>query len=149
MAASIFIIAFSLALLIYWFRYTCLLLLSSSADRRHAAAVAEANRLHFLEIQGARIREAEPSELPALRDMLERDYRIITFLLKHSGGLETGGVSLEDRLLMLDFKLMQMVYAMGRLVGVNRVRAALQEMAQVVARLAGVMGERLDSAHRA
>jgi hypothetical protein len=44
---------------------------------------------------------------------------------------------------------MQMVYPMGRLLGVNRVRAALQEMAQVVARLAGVMGERLESAHRA
>lgn len=150
MAASIFIIVFfSLALLVYWFRYTCLLLLSSRSEKRHAAAIAEANRLYFPQIDGERIQQADPSELPALQRMLERDYRLIIFLLKHTAGLEVAGVTLEQRLLMLDFKLMQLVSAMGRFLGVKRVRAALQEMAAVVTQLADAMGERIETAHRA
>lgn len=148
MAASILIIALSLALMVYWFRYTCLLLLDSRAEKRHAAAVAEANRLQFLQLQGGRIQQAEPSELPALQRMLERDYRLVVFLLKHTAGLELGGVTMEQRLLMLDFMLMRFISAMGRFLGVKRVRAALQEMADIVARLAETMGERIESAQR-
>jgi hypothetical protein len=146
MIASIFIILISGALLIYWFRYTCLLLLSTRPAKDHASRVAAANGLQFLEIRGARIGQAEPSELPALQRMLERDYQIVTFLLEHAAGLEIGGLTLEQRLLMLDFRLMQAISALGKLLGVNRVRAAVQEMAEVVARLAEALGERVESA---
>ncbi|MGQ9635737.1 MAG: hypothetical protein ACUVXB_16020 [Bryobacteraceae bacterium] len=144
MFASILIIVVSGALLIYWFRYTCLLLLGSKPSEERAAKVAAANGLHFQEIQGTRIGKAAPSELPALQKMLERDYQLITFLLEHAASFELGGVTLEQRLLMLDFRIMQIVSTMGRLLGVDRVRAAVHEMAAVVARLADALGERLE-----
>lgn len=149
MIASIIVILVSGALLVYWFRYTCLLLLSTKPVKDHAARVAVANGLQFLEIQGARIGEAAPSELSALQKMLERDYQLITFLLKHAAGFELGGVTLEQRLLMLDFRIMQMVSMMGRLLGADRVRAAVHEMAAVVARLAEAVGERVENSSRA
>lgn len=135
--------------MIYWFRYTCLLLLSTKPTKDRAARLAAANGLQFLEIQGARIGDAAASELPALQKMLERDYQIITFLLEHTAGFELGGVTLEQRLLMLDFRIMQIVSAMGKLLGVSRVRAAVQEMAEIVARLADALGERVETATRA
>ena len=49
MLVSILIIVVSLALFLYWFRYTCVLILSAKTSRDYAAEIASANQLRFLE----------------------------------------------------------------------------------------------------
>src|SRR5579884_2842180 len=98
MIASVLIIAFSVILLLYWFRYSCLLLL------RHNAAAPDLldNRFGFAhvqqELQGA-------TNLDALHRTLERDYRLVMYLVEHAAGLNLP--SIEDRLLVIDYKIMR------------------------------------------
>ena len=49
--STIVIMAGSVLLFGYWFRYTCLLILSARTTRDYAGAVATANQLSFLEVQ--------------------------------------------------------------------------------------------------
>jgi hypothetical protein len=78
--------------------------------------------------------------LDPLHAALQRDYQVLTFLLQHASGLELE--SLEDRLLVLDYKLMRMWYRLTSLAAPTQARKALSEMASVIAVLAGKMGER-------
>ncbi len=49
MIASLLIIVVSTVLLIYWFRYTCLLMLRTQTARDYASGLAAANRLMYPE----------------------------------------------------------------------------------------------------
>ena len=94
MFASILIILVSAALLAYWFRYTCLLILRTRTGRDHAGEMAAANGLRFHQIQGQLVRAAPVADLPALQKALESDYRLLTYLVAHTAGLEVGGLTL-------------------------------------------------------
>ncbi len=50
---TVLIIAGSGFLFAYWFRYTCLLIVSAKTSRDYAAEVATANQLGFLEVQSS------------------------------------------------------------------------------------------------
>ena len=142
MISSIVIIAFSLVLLVYWFRYTCLLILKTKTSLDYASSVVEANNLKFPDIQGRLAREPEAEHLGPLHDSLARDYRLLTYLLRHTAGLHVGGFTLEQRMLMIDFRLMQIWYAVARRLAVPHARKALHEMSHVLNHLANAMGER-------
>jgi len=132
MIATVLIIAFSLVLFVYWFRYSCLLLLRRSSEQPAAAA----NRFSFVRVQqdlpGA-------MELDPLRRSLDRDYRLLTYLLDHAAGLELE--KLEYRLLVIDYRLMQMWYRLTRWAAPGQARLALGEMADVLNVLVGRIGE--------
>ena len=128
MLAGVLISSVSFVLLCYWFRYSCLLLLRNRSEQ---AAGPVDGRFSFLEI---RSRLEDASDLDPLRHSLERDYRIVTYLLHHAAGL--GTQSLEDRLLKLDYKLMRGWYVVTRTAAPQQARRALSEMASVVACLA-------------
>jgi hypothetical protein len=149
MIASLFIILISAGLLAYWFRYTCVLILRTRTGKDRAFEMATANGLRFHQIQGQLVREAPLADLPALQKALESDYRLLTYLAQHTAGLEVGGLSLEQRMLMLDFKAMSLVCAFSRWVGINHARAALEEMSRILDYLANAMGERIESTLRA
>ena len=149
MFASILIILVSAALLAYWFRYTCLLILRTRTGRDHAGEMAAANGLRFHQIQGQLVRAAPVADLPALQKALESDYRLLTYLLKHTADLQVGGLTMEQRLLMLDFRLMRIVCTLTRWVYVPRARAAVQEMSEVLGHLANDMGARVRASSRA
>lgn len=51
MVASVLIMAVSIALLLYWFRYSCVLILSTRTTRDYSASVALANQLSFPEFR--------------------------------------------------------------------------------------------------
>lgn len=145
MIASIFIILVSAALLAYWFRYACVLILRTRTGKDHAVAMATANGLRFHQIQGRLVRETPFADLPALQKALESDYRLLTYLIEHTSGLEVGGLTIEQRMLMLDFKAMRVVCAFSRWVGIDHARTALEEMSSILNYLANAMGERADS----
>jgi hypothetical protein len=118
MIASVLITVVSLVLLGYWFRYTCILLLRSHGERPVAPL------------------EGEPD---VLRQALERDYRMLTYLCRHGAGL--GDQSVEERILIFDFKVMQVWYRLTRSAAPQQARNALTEMAAVVAFLGQKLGE--------
>jgi hypothetical protein len=118
MLASVLISVFSLVLLIYWFRYSCLLLLRNAEQP---------------------VLDRQKGDLDPLRQSLERDYRMLTYLCRHAAGL--GDQSLEERILILDFKLMRLWYRLTRTAAPVQARNALSEMAAVVAFLSRKIGE--------
>jgi hypothetical protein len=70
---------------------------------------------------------------------LQRDYEILIYLLQHGAGLSLE--SLEDRLLVLDYKVMQWWYRLTRIAAPQRARQALYEMASVLSVLAQKMSD--------
>ena len=82
MFASILIIIFSSALLAYWFRYSCLLLLRSVES---ASMGVVDQRFSFEEV---RERLSNQAHLDPLHQSLSRDYQILVYLLEHASGLE-------------------------------------------------------------
>lgn len=136
MLASILISAVSLLLLIYWFRYSCLILLRSRAERSECPSESQ---FSFLDV---RERLKTERGLDPLHRSLERDYRILTYLLQHTAML--GPQSLENRILMLDYKLMRGWYRLTRIAAPEQASGALSEMAAVLACLAQKMDEKAD-----
>ena len=134
MFASILIILISFVLLVYWFRYSCILLL-----RGHSEPVAPQAEGQF-SFGSARNRLGEKPELHALHLALQRDHQLITYLLDHAPGLELS--SFEDRLLLWDYKAMQFWYRITRIAAPDQAREALSEMGSVLAILGAKIGER-------
>jgi hypothetical protein len=125
-------------LLAYWFRYTCLLIVSAKTVRDFAAEVAAANQMSFLEVQAA-LREAAPAELDQLNATLERDYALITNLIGNAGDSES---SVEDRMLQMNYRLARTLYKTVGRFSPDVARHALDEMSVVISHFANAMGER-------
>jgi hypothetical protein len=131
--------ASSILLLAYWFRYTCLLIMSAKTTRDYAVSVATANQLGFLDVQ-AQLCEAAP-DLDPLKAALDRDYKVLTYLLKHAAnGAEEGAI--EKRMLEIDYRVMSAWYSVSRRFSQSAASHAIEEMALVVAHFANAMGER-------
>ena len=134
MLTSILIIAVSFVLLVYWFRYTCILLVRNAASEQAADVSA---RFSFSDVK-ARLKAGEA--LDPLQVSLQKDYDLLVYLLEHAAGLEMQ--SIEDRLLVWDYKVMRMFYRLTKTAAPQRARNALVEMASVIGILAGKIGER-------
>jgi hypothetical protein len=136
MLAGILIIASSLALFVYWFRCSCILILRNRCEAAEASTAVLDGRFSIAEV---RERLKAGYALDPLRACLERDYLVLTYLIQHAAGLELE--SLEDRLLIFDYRIMQCVYSLSHIVAPTRARKALSEMASVLGVLAHRIGE--------
>jgi hypothetical protein len=141
LVTTVIITTSSVALFAYWFRYTCLLILSAKTTRDYAASVATANQLGFLQVQSL-LRDAGSADLDQLKDSLDRDYKVLTYLLKHAAEPPGGDAAIEKRMLEINYKLMGTWYAAARRISPVAARRALDEMCTVVAHFANSMGER-------
>lgn len=139
MIASVFILLVSLVLLLYWFRYTCLLLLRDHPASQHADCMARANRLTFPNVQSALTAGVDEGALDALYRSLDNDYRIVLYLLRHS---RLDIPALERRLLVTDYRIMRCWYALVRGRSESHARQALLEMSHVLGYFSQKMGER-------
>jgi hypothetical protein len=135
MSAGIFIIAVSLILFVYWFRYSCLMLIRNAAERAGASTAYDER------FSVARVMERLKTEreLDPLERALERDYHVLAYLIQHAADLELA--SIENRLLLLDYKLMRVWSHLTRKASPERSRQALTEMASVLGVLVRKMGE--------
>ncbi|MGA3019084.1 MAG: hypothetical protein ABSF62_18325 [Bryobacteraceae bacterium] len=133
MLASVLIIVFSAVLFAYWFRYSCILLLRNSVV---PATSSEDPRFHFIQVQHGLKNDLE---LDPLHRSLQRDYQILCYLLQHAAGLELA--SFEDRVLVLDYKVMQTWYRLTRTAAPVQARRALVEMSEVLGILVYRIGE--------
>lgn len=135
MLAGILIIVFSAGLLIYWFRYACILIVRNWREEAAAKAVDNA-RFSFPQVSQSL---ASAPDLSPLEAALDRDYRILRYLMQHAAGVELA--TLEDRLLILDYRIMHGVYRLTRMASPNRARRALGEMTTVL----GIIAYRLSA----
>ncbi len=144
-AVTVSIVAGSVLLLAYWFRYTCLLFLSAKTARDYAVDVAVANQLGFLDVQ-VRLRQGSLVELDPLHRALERDYSLITFLLKNAAPASAESAVEETltelRMLEMYYRVMGAWYRVSRTFSTEAARHALEQMSVVVEHFANVMGER-------
>jgi len=140
MLASLLIIGISAVLFIYWFRYSCILLLRNFQEQGVVSTDAD-ERFSFSEVQR---RLAAGEEMSSLHSSLQRDYNVLTYLLEHAAGLELSGI--EDRLLVLDYKVMQWWYRLTKTAFPEQARRALNEMATVLGVLVHKMGQQAATA---
>ena len=140
------VITFSSALLFaYWFRYTCLLILSAKTARDYAGQVAAQNQLGFLDVQQKL--QGNTAALDTLVTALDRDYAILSRLLEESGYAESA--ALESRMLNVNYRLNAAQYRATHRIAPSLARKALQEMSLVIAHLANAMGEHAASSSAA
>jgi len=129
----------SILLFGYWFRYTCLLMLSTKTARDYVSEIAAAHRLGLLEAQ-SQLRSGT-TEFDRVREALDRDYDVLAQILKQSA--RSG---MEERMLGINYRVMGAWYGVSRRFSVNAARQALEEMSMVVAHFANAMGEQAASA---
>ena len=132
MLASLLIIGFSLALLVYWFRYSCILLLRNSP--LGAAPDSFLTQAH---------QHLGSAELDPLHRALQRDYQVLTYLLEHAAGLELDSAG--DRLLVWDYKVMRWWYRLTKSAFPDQARQALHEMAAILTILAQKISQQAGS----
>jgi hypothetical protein len=128
MIASILIIVFAFVLLIYWFRYTCILMLK---DKPYSDSV------EAVQVSGYRLVQQNLNTEPRIEKLqlaLKRDFEVLNYIVEHASGMELS--SLEHRLLLLDYKLMQWQYRLTKSLFPGFARRALGEMASVTEALA-------------
>ncbi|MBL8237764.1 MAG: hypothetical protein JNM66_10120 [Bryobacterales bacterium] len=140
------IIILSLAMFVYWFRYSCVLILESDWSEDQARAIASQNGLSFSRIEDSLTGAESAQALDKVRDSLDRDLDRVLALLSKCPGVQEAGQSLECRMLMLDYRLMQAWYAVTRSTASPKAQHALREMALVVGYLAGECGDHLATA---
>ena len=134
MVTSVFIVAISALLLVYWLRYSCVMLLHD-AQERSAMLTVDAERFSASSVLERLKTEAD---LAPLERALERDYRVVTYIIEHATDLELA--SIENRLLVFDYRLMRLWSRLTRALAPQQSRKALSEMASVLRVLAGQMG---------
>jgi len=135
MVTSVFIIAISVVLFVYWLRYSCVILLRSAQQRAEMPTVADERFSAFSVLE----RLKTEADLAPLERALERDYYVLTYLIEHAADLELA--SIENKLLVLDYKLMRLWSRLTRTVAPQQSRKALSEMASVLSVLVGQMCE--------
>lgn len=142
MAISIIIIVISTALFVYWFRYACVLILRTRATRDYSQQVAEVNSLSFVTAQEQLTSSIGREEAyDKLHQSLDRDYRVVSYLLRHAG--TQGGRSLEEHMLRMDYQFMRACYFLTRPFSQSSARRVLIERASIISHLANAMGERV------
>jgi hypothetical protein len=146
--ATVAITVSSVMLFAYWFRYTCLLILSAKTARDYAAAVAVSNKLGFHQVQ-EQLQQAASPDLDQLRAALDNDYRVVRNLLKYMPQSTEGPSALETQMLAINYRLMGTWYQVSRHFSGSAAARALNEMSMVVAHFANLMGEQAASASAA
>jgi len=141
---TVIITASSVLLFGYWFRYTCLLILSAKTARDFAGQVAAANQLGFLEVQ-AQLRAASVN-LDSLLSTRDRDYAVLSSMLKQVRGSSVEESSLETTMLSLNYRVMRAWYRVSGVFSPAAARKALEEMSMVIAHFANTMGQQAEGA---
>ncbi len=139
----------ALALFFYWFRYNCRAILKTKSAPDRARRVAAANQLGFLDVAEQIGYAASLEDLNALNEWLMRDYLVLTSLLRYTAGVRAGGYTIEQRMLLLDFKLLAWWFSLTRRAMAPQARRSLEVRSRILIYLAIAMGERCAALSRA
>src|ERR1700722_8682184 len=136
MAESILIVSLSLVLFIYWFRYAVLRLLSENQADEPRAVISRFSLMETRETWRLW------GELPLDRrhQALEKEYRLLEYLLDHAAGLRLRPI--EIHLLTLDYRLMRLRFRLTRYASSAEAHRAPDELARILIYLAYIMIQR-------
>jgi hypothetical protein len=137
MVTSVVIIVLSLAMFVYWFRYSCILILESNWNEELAVAIAKQNELSFGSVEESLAAAESAEDFDRVMASLERDLRVVRTLLSNCPTVQEAGYSLECRMLMADYHLQKAWFALARVFAPPKARHALREMASIVGYMAG------------
>ncbi len=149
MIPELLLAVFVAVLFLYWLRYNCLAILRSATAGERVRQVAAANHLAFLDVEERLASDRGQGALDKLNQALRRDYYILTCLLRYSSGLRSGAYSFEQRMLMADFKLMQLRYMLLGRLSAGVAQRSLAEQSSILKHFANAMGERSAAFSRA
>ena len=142
MVTGLLIAGLVLVLSAYWFRYNCRSILKAGTSRDRVESVASANQLSFLQVESRLTAGRSASDLKAMNEALRRDYTILTCLLRYTAA-PGSAFSLDQRMLMADFRLMLWWYAFTRrLYMTSPARNSLAERARILAYFAHSLSSR-------
>ena len=118
------------------------------SHRSYAGQVASTNQLRFLETQSLLSETSESSTISSrafksLHESLDREYRLLSYLLNHAANYQAGGQTFENRLLAIDYFLISLWYKMVCGVSDRLARMALLEMSSIIGHLANEMGHQV------
>lgn len=142
MVVTLLIIGVSLFLFFYWFRYTVMLILRTRSAPEYAPKVAAANHLSFVDVRQKLHAPAEGDSLSGFCQALDQDYRALKYLLGHAATADAGNYTAEQRLLMLNFRLMKLWCQVMLRFRPAAAKAALLEMSGTLEYFANAMGRR-------
>ncbi len=142
MTVTVLIIGISLVLFVYWFRSTVIIILRSQTALEYAQKVAVANQLSFVDVRQQLHGRTPTAELPGLCRALQRDYRVLKYLLGHAATVPAGSYTAEQRLLMLNFRMMSVWFSAVCRFRPEHAKHALLEMSGTLEYFANVMGRR-------
>src|SRR3972149_4869213 len=141
---SVFILASSGLLLLFWLRSAAQSVLRQRFEQDYSAEVAEANQLEYLAIRKALAESPEETaDSAGLLTTLERDYEALTYLLRNAATVHVGRYSRTERLLIMDFQLLRLWVRLKRLLGWPSWRAGLLGSAPILEYCGNVAGPRL------
>ena len=143
MLITLSIIGLTIALAVIWFRYTCSMILSAKPAKDYRQQVIQANQLKFLDAQKSLVAVRKRQELDRIQQDLERDYQVLTFVLRHGAAFQFGPDPVERRLLMIDFAVLRCWCGLSRRSNLVNPRPALNEMVSILSHFANSMGERI------
>ena len=139
MVSEILIAVLVLALSVYWFRYNCLSILRTRISRDRARQVAAANQLAFSQAESRLDEQVGLPGLEEFSDELDRDYKVLTCLLRYTA---PAPYTIEQRILMIDFRLMQIRYRLTLRHMTGSARRSLAECARILEHFASTLSER-------
>ncbi len=139
--ATLLIIGVSLALFFHWFRYTVILILRTRSSPEYARKVAVANHLSFADVR-QKLHANNAENLAGLCGALQRDYRALKYLLGHAATSQAEGYTVEQRLLMVNFRLQGLWFSAVSRSRPNAAKLALLEMSSTLEFFANAMGRR-------
>lgn len=133
MATALLIVAVSVILFAYWFRYVCLLIVHTRRTGPASGDISTRIRLNYIDV--AEQLEARDATRPMdrLELLLESDYHLLRDVLRR--------VSLENRLLICNYHVLRVWFHLTRWVAPRRARRALLEIAAIVRFLAASVSE--------
>jgi len=140
MTISLLLIALSLALFAYWFRYSCILILRTKTAEDFASDVARVNGLSFELVRG-RIEAGETGNAKELFAMLNRDYEIVTQMIDRIDSVAKDEGILETQMLRFNFRVSQAWFRTSQALGLKSSTTALEEMTEMVSHFANSFGE--------
>jgi hypothetical protein len=134
---SIVVILASAVMFLYWFRYTCLLLIERS-NAEYALKVASTIQLSFPKVKETLQSHSHTASLDNLHRSLDNDYQLLMDVLGQAAGSTE---SIERRILAIDYKIMQTWYKITRTKNLVQARKALSEMSSILCYFAAEIGE--------
>jgi hypothetical protein len=141
MLASVLIIGVSTVLFLYWFRYTCELILSTRSATSYVAGVAEANSLNWSSVTPA-LDHAPAKALDSLRADIRSDYLKLDTMLARASATEADQLAFERGMLRGYFCCSCAMFSVTRTLSDRVARNMLHTMTRVVEHQANLVGER-------